>query len=302
MTDLDQMLQADAQRWRADARPVLDLDDQLAIALVGRSHQPSRRRFVAPTIAAAVILALAALVLASRAFVHHGAPPAATAPANIRNVVWHDPHSSGTVTYRGSTMRTADGCANQRAHLIIRNGRLIQGQHLGRIGTCSHVPMPAGPQGLADRAAARQLAHFYAVIAGPAAWSRDGNVLTLTTLGKGTLHLTANRIALTVADTSWDLIGYSGANGHEHQASMVLGLYITADGKFQADLDCSTAYGHADVTPTHIQFTNVRGLRHCSYQAGAAVAKVIQAATARYAIRGDKLIITSRAGTLIYQM
>ena len=280
---------------RDENRPV----DQLT---AGRTRSHPARRVVLPAVAAAVVLAAAALVLETRTSGRDAAPPAGTAPAQLGNIVWSDPHSPGTVVYTGSTMRVFDGCRDRLAYLIIRHDRLIEGRTLGPASVCGGQAVPANAPGerASAHAAQRRLDHFYAVIAGPASWSRAGAVLALTTRGKGTLRLTAGGAAPVLADVTWRLVDYMGTDGYEHEAATPLTLAITAQGRFQAELTCGAVRGHATFSATGLRFGDVQS-PHCTDPASTVIAAVIRSGAAQYAIRGNQLIITATSGMLIYQ-
>jgi hypothetical protein len=280
----------------AEVHPALDFDEQLTTV---RTRSYPMRRLVLPAVAAVVVLAVVAVFLVTRTFGHDAAPSAASAPAQIRSFVWGDPHSPGTVVYTGSTMRLFDGCRDRLARLIIRNDRLIQGATLGPASVCGGQAMPGNGSGT-EQAAQRRLNHFYAVVAGPASWSRTGAVLTLTTTGKGTLRLTRRGAAPTLADMTWHLVDYMGADGYEHDAATPLTLTITTEGSFQAKLACGTVRGHATVSATRIRFGDAQP-PHCADRASTVIADIIQTGDAQYTIRGNQLIITTDAGMLVYQ-
>jgi hypothetical protein len=127
MTDLDQMLQADARRWRADARPVLDFDDQLGAALDRRSDRPHRGRLAAPAIAAAVVVAIAAVLLIARLSGHHSSPPAATADHRLTIQIRLDQ----TTVRAGTTITGTATITNTARHPL-------------EITTCHHVWLQVG--------------------------------------------------------------------------------------------------------------------------------------------------------------
>lgn len=195
-------------------------------------------------------------------------------------------------------MRMFDGCRDRLARLVIRQHRLIQGRTLGPASTCGGGAATADDHSAAQ--AQRRLNHFYAVIAGPASWSRAGAVLALTTPGKGTVRLIASGTAPSMTDMTWHLVDYMGGDGYEHEAAAPLTLTVTTLGSFQAQLACGTVRGQATVSATHVRFGYAHP-PHCADRASNVVAAVIQAGNPQYGIRGDQLIITTKGEMLIYQ-
>jgi DNA-directed RNA polymerase specialized sigma24 family protein len=296
MTDLEDVLRADAERWSGRLRPVPDLDDQLASALSRRS-QP--RRLLLPLLAAAaVVAAVVGVAVLSRPRDHRSVSSGALAP--ITGVVWKDLRSAVTVVFTNNTMRLFDGCDGELDRLRVTDGSLVQGHRIGEGFGCS--PNAAGP---GYRAQQRRLNHFYAVIAGPAAWSRSGDVLTLTTPGKGTLHLTTGgaRPRMLVG-TSWRLTYFSGPDEYEHPAAKPLELIVDPSGSFTAGLGCGALVGTAGVSPQSIRFTDVSppppGCASTLDAAGRVVFELVTAGRASYVIRGNQLIVHSKGEMLVY--
>jgi hypothetical protein len=149
------------------------------------------------------------------------------------------------------------------------------------------------------------LSHFYAVVAGPASWSRDGDALTLTTPGKGSLTLTANNEpAPMLVGTTWKLAAYTGTDAFEHEAAHPVDLVVHPNGTFTAGLACGRVHGTARVSPQGIRFVKVFPSR-CAGGPEAAdrvELAVFTARTAGYAIRGTQLFIYgSRSRFLVYK-
>lgn len=304
MNDLDQTLRSDAERWQARLRPVTNLDEQLAAAL--SRPRPSRHPALS-VLAAAVVVAIAVAVAAiNLSGTHREQSGAAEDLAQITGVVWKDPGSPATVVYTKATMRLFDGCTNQLAHLVVEHRALVQGKSIGQVGTCTGPAMLPGSEGDAQRAQQARLAHFYAVIAGPASWSRSGDILTLTTQGKGTLHLSTNRArAPMLTGTSWRLAYYVGADGREYPALSPVRLTVEDDGSFTAGLSCGGLIGTAHVSLQTIRIDTV-SRTSCAAGPDPASRVVLDLVGAgdedSYAIRGTELMVYSKShGMLIYQ-
>jgi hypothetical protein len=173
----------------------------------------------------------------------------------------------------------------------------VQGKPIGQEGMCSGNPG-------ASRAQQQRLDHFYAVVAGPASWSRSGDVLTLSTPGTGPLHLTTNRSrAPMLSGTSWKLVYYSGTDQDEHPATTPVPLTVRG-GMFTAGLNCGLIFGIARVSAQTIRFSTL-GPSSCAAGPDAAsqiVLEIVGARVATYAIRGNQLIVDGKNGRqLIYQ-
>jgi hypothetical protein len=303
MNDLDAILRSDADRWQAGLRPVADLDEQLRAVL---ERPPRTRRLLLPLLAAAIVVAIAVtLVMAGLTGKDRNRPGLRGDFAQVTGVMWRDPNSPATVVYTDTTMRLFDGCTNQLTNLLIEHGKLVQGKRIGRFGVCTGPPILPGSGRVSYRAQQERLAHFYAVIAGPASWSRTGDVLTLTAPGKGTLHLTTNNArAPMLVGTVWTLTYYSATDQNEHPATRPVKLIVYTDGSFTAGLNCGDLTGTTRVSARTIHFTKVNS-SSCAGGLDAAskvVFDVVVARKATYAIRGTELIIDRTNGQqLIYQ-
>ena len=303
MNDIDELLRSDAERWQARLRPVPDLDEQLRVAL---SRARRSRHLLPPMLAAALVVAIAATVVAIRLVGNGSSQPSSRRDlAQITGVVWKDPNSFGTVVYTNTTMRLFDGCSNELAYLRIEHGALVQGRRIGPFSTCTGTPILPGPQGDEIRAQQKRLAHFYAIVAGPASWSRSADILTLHTPGKGTLHLTTDKTrAPMLVGTEWKLAYYSGTDSDEHPAPKPVGFVVRGDGRFTAGLNCGGLVGTAQVSEQTIRLSKL-GSSSCAGgldPASKVIFDVITAREATYAIRGTQLIIQGANGRLlIYQ-
>jgi META domain len=305
MNDLDRILRSDAEHWQARVRPVANLDEQLSGAL-SRPHRS--RHLVLPVLAAAVVVAT---VIAVAAVVglgggHRQQVGAGQDLAQITGVVWKDPGSTATVVYTKTTVRLFDGCTNQLANLSVEHGALVQGTSIGPPSTCTGVAVVPGAQGDVQRAQQKRLDDFYAIVAGPASWSRSGNTLTLTTPGKGMLHLsTDQKPAPMLVGTSWTLAWDLDAEGSEHPAAQAVGLVIHADGSFTAGLSCGSLSGTAQVSSLTIRFTKVSSAGCASGTDAASqvvLAMVLAGGEDTYAVRGTQLVVYGKSGQeLVYQ-
>lgn len=298
MNDVDELLRSDAERWRARQAPVFDLDEAVAAA---RSRARPARRYLLPVLAAAVVLAVAVGLVITLHRLRRDAP-ADSGLSAITGVTWRDPDSTGTVVYTDTTMRIFDGCMHELAQLRVVGETLVQGPPVGGTSVCAGgLEIGPGPAGAASRAALRRLAHFHAVVAGPATWSRAGNVLVLTTPGKGTLRLTTDTTpAPQLVGTTWHLVDYAGADDNEHAYTGVLTLRVASDGSFRADVTCGQLTGTATVTPTTVDFTSVHGCG--SFAPADDVIRAVLGGHAGYAVRGEQLILNGSGQLLVYQV
>jgi hypothetical protein len=305
MNDLDQILRSDAERWQAQVRPVANLDEQLR----GASLRPHRSwHLVPPMLAAAVVVATVVAVAAVVGLGggHGRQSGAGIGIAKIAGVVWKDPDSTATVVYTKTTMRLFDGCSNQLANLSVEHGALVQGTSIGPSSTCTGLAVLPGAQGDAQRAQQKRLDYFYAVVAGPALWSRSGNTLTLATLGKGTLSLSTDQEpAPMLVGTSWTLAWDVGADGSEHPAPQPVFLVVRANGSFIEGLSCGRLSGTAQVSPLTIRFTKVSRIGCASGTDAASqvvLAMVVAGGDDTYAVRGTQLVVYGKNGQeLVYQ-
>jgi hypothetical protein len=305
MNDLDQILRSDAERWQAQLRPVANLDKQLSGAL-SRPHRS--RHLLLPTLAAAVVVATVVVVAAVVGLGggHRQQAGAREDLAQIAGVVWKDPDSTATVVYTKTTMRLFDGCSNQLANLTVEHGALVQGKEIGPPSTCTGFAVLPGAQGDAQRAQQQRLDDFYAIVAGPASWSRSGNTLTLTTPGKGMLSLsTDQQPAPMLVGTSWTLTYAVGGDAGAQPAPPPASLVVRADGSFTEELSCGRLSGTAQVSSLTIRFTKV-SLTGCASGTDAAsqvvLAMVVAGGEDTYAVRDTQLVVYGKNGQeLVYQ-
>jgi hypothetical protein len=151
-----------------------------------------------------------------------------------------------------------------------------------------------------ERAAHRRLDRFYAVVAGPATWSRSGSTLTLTTPGKGSVRLTGDATAPPmVIGTHWHLTQYVGGHGYSHPPAKSYGLTIDSIGSLVAELNCASMHVRVAVNAVRIEFTDVSRPGCVLDNASAVIVSIVEAGSASYAIRGTELIIYGARGRLL---
>ncbi len=251
---------------------------------------------------AAVVVVVAAVVLVLRTTGDtSSSPPGAFAPAQLRNIVWRDPHSVGTVVYTGTTIRTYDGCQARLSRLIIRDNRLIEGSTLSPDGACSGLGAPQSrEEARARQLAQNRLARFYRFIRGPTMWTRVRNVLVLETPRLGTLRLMASGPAPTLTGTKWHLVDFRRPRIGDRDPSAPLSLSVTPRGTFRFALMCGAVEGRAQVAATSIQFSEVKA-SPCTDPTSIDITSLVEAGSAQYSIAGDELIIDTRTRLLIYK-
>lgn len=252
-----------------------------------------RRQFVAITAVVLCVLGIAIGLLVSQGG-SHPTPPAKDPLSSIENVVWKDTQSTGTVVFHNGTMRLYDGCSAALHALSDSNGHISEGRQLGEASTCS--PAVGADFGRLDK--------FYRVIRGPAAWSRQGSVLTLTRPAVGSVVLrTTGRRALALVGTTWQLVNYRRA-GQTELYSGNAQLRISPNGSFVALGSCPQVFGTASHTATTITFLRLGqrvALSCTSVTAPLAVSRALRGRVT-YSIRGDELLIDAgNRGFLAYR-
>lgn len=233
--------------------------------------------------------------------------PAADRLAAIENVVWKDTRSYGTVVFHDGTMRLSDGCSGGLSALHLVSGRLVEGRQLSSAGTCGGLLMVTA----AMRRAEQRLQHFYAVMHGPATWHRNGDELTLTRAGKGSVTLRTNgRPAPEVVGTAWRLVMFRPA-GSDFSYSGPEGLFVGSGGSFRTSGTCPPVRGRATVRAATIRFSPSKiGAFSCPVPlvgpelkavADSTVLRVLRGQV-KCVIRGDELMLDAgRRGFLVYR-
>ncbi|MBO0884627.1 MAG: hypothetical protein J2P17_30705 [Mycobacterium sp.] len=296
MTDIEELLRADAQRWNRD-RPALDLDNQVERACTSTGRG---RRYLAPILSAAAVAAVAVVIGVSGVFGSHapagsGSPSGTSASgstplADITGVVWKDNGSSGMVVFGSSTVRIEDGCGGSLNVLTVAGDVLRRGPVITGLGVCSGgAHLRSGGPDPAEQA----MTHFHAVIDGPATWSRHGNVLTLTRAGHGSLTLTTdNEPSPQVIGTVWHLTRVQDADGHAHTVDGRLStLHLDVGGTYTKTAPCGLTRGTYHLTATAITF------HATSYGCPNGLVKRPDP-TSRYELQGTRLYLTDRAGEI----